>query len=131
MRRFWLRRNLFGAEITAEFSLLDEGLQVMLFGGERAHVGAVALAQNGKLTMSGTFPGHKEQALCEQWALALSRQTGGCVAVCGGIHYDNATSEQILEILDTCDGILQQAIETLQAGVQLIPEGPLSLQMFP
>ena len=131
MRRFWLRRNLFGAEITAEVTLLDEGLHVLLSGGERAHIGATALARGGELTMSGTFPGHKEQALCEQWALALSQQTGGCVAVCGGIHYDNATSEQIREILNICNEILQQAIETLQVGVQLIPEGPLPLQMFP
>ena len=114
MKRFRVECTLDGAVITAELTLLDDGLHVLLFGGECSHIGAAAMAQAGGVAGCMAFPGHKEQALCEQWALTLSRQTGGCVTVCGGIHYDNATKEQIEAILRVCNEMLRQAAEMMK-----------------
>ena len=34
MRQFELKRTLFGADITAQVTMLDEGVHVLLAGGE-------------------------------------------------------------------------------------------------
>lgn len=110
MRQFELKRTLFGADIIAQVTVLDEGVHVLLAGGERSHVGAVALAQNGERLACPSFPGHKEQAVAERWACLLSERTAGCVTAACGIHYDNATAEQISEILRVCDGLLDEML---------------------
>ena len=113
MRQFELKRTLFGADVTAQVTVLDEGIHVLLTGGERNHVGAVALAQNGELLACPSFPGHKERVVSEHWALALSREIGSCATVACGIHYDNATAEQISEILHICDGLLKETLAAI------------------
>ena len=119
MRQFELKRTLFGADITAQVSALDEGVHVLLAGGERSHVGAVALAQNGELLACPSFPGHKEQTVCERWALALSRETGACAAVACGIHYDHITPEGIQAVLDICDKLLEETLQRIKKEVTL------------
>lgn len=113
MRQFELKRALFGADITAQVTLLDDGIHVLLTGGERSHVGAVALAQNGELLACPSFPGHREQVIAERWARALSRETRSCATVACGIHYNNATAEQISEILRICDGLLDEMLAAM------------------
>lgn len=116
MRQFELRRTLFGADITAQTTVLDEGVHVLLAGGDRSHVGAVALAQNGALLACPSFSGHREQVVAERWAIELSQVVGGCVTVACGIHYDNATREQIETILRTCDELLRETLAGLADG---------------
>lgn len=108
MRQFELKRTLFGADIIAQVTALDEGIHILLTGGERSHVGAAALARSGELLACPSFPGHKEQVICERWALALSRETGSFATVVCGVHYDNASSEQIKTILYVCDELLRE-----------------------
>lgn len=113
VRQFERRCTLFGVDITAQVTILDNGVHVLLTGGERSHVGAVALAQNGELLACPSFSGHKERVVSERWALALSRKTRSCATVACGIHYDNATADQISEILHTCDGLLRETLAAM------------------
>lgn len=108
MKRFALEKTLYDRQICTEVTLLDAGLHVLLTGGECTHVGAAALAQGGELLACPSFPEHKEQVVCEHWAREISRQTNGCVTVCGGIHYDHAKPEQIEEILHVCNELLRE-----------------------
>ena len=94
MKPFELKCTLFGADIAAQVTVLDKGIHVLLAGGYRSHVGAVALAQGGELLTCPSFPGHKEQVIAERWARVLSRETESCATVACGIHHDNATTEQ-------------------------------------
>lgn len=119
MRQFELKRTLFDADVTARASVLDEGVHVLLAGGERSHVGAVALAQNGELLACPSFPGHKEQTVCEYWALALSRETKSCATVACGIHYDHITPEGIQAVLDICDKLLAETLQRIKKEVIL------------
>lgn len=113
MKRFMLEKTLYGKRISAEVTLLDTGLHVLLTGGECTHVGAAALAQGGELLACPSFPAHKEQVVCGRWAREISRQTEGCVTVCGGIHYDNAKPWQIEEILHICEELLREIMDRL------------------
>ena len=117
MRQFELKRTLFGADIVAQITVLDEGVHVLLAGGERSHVGAVALAQNGERLACPSFSGHKEQIICKRWALALSKTLGGCVTVACGIHYDHITPEKIQSVLDVCDKLLEETLRRIKKEV--------------
>ena len=113
MSQFELSQTLLGQTITAQVTQLDQGLHVLLTGGERSHVGAVALAQNGAVTGCLSFPSHKEQVVCERWAALLSQAIGDCVTVACGIHYDNATPKQIGRILAVCEALLEQLLNQI------------------
>lgn len=114
MTPFTLQQPLLGHTIQMQLTPLDDGLHVLLAGGQRSHVGAVALAQGGRLVAAASYPGHKEQQVAEQWAAALSAAGQTTVTVACGIHYDNATPAQIREILQLCDALLARTLQTLQ-----------------
>lgn len=117
MKQFEMKRTLFGADIAAQVTVLDEGVHVLLTGGECTHVGAVALARNGELLACPSFPGHREQVVCERWARSLSEHTGGCAAVACGIHYDHITPEGIQAVLDVCDKLLEETLRCIKEEV--------------
>ena len=106
--------DLFGCPITATAQWLDAGLDVSLFGGERTHVGAVTLAGPEGEEQTMERPGHREAALSRPWALALANALEMPVCVRCGIHYDNATREQIGQILTLCDQLLARLLAQLR-----------------
>lgn len=114
MTSFVLQQPLWGHAIRMELTALDDGLHVLLTGGQRSHVGAVALAKDGRVIAAAGYPGHKEQQLAEQWAAALSAAAETPATVACGIHYDDATPAQIGEILQVCGSLLARTLQTLQ-----------------
>lgn len=110
MTAFTLQKELLGGLIRMQLTPLECGAHILLTGGHRSHVGAVALAQNGRLTAAAAFPGHREQQVADRWAAALSAAWQMPVTVACGIHYDNATREQIDAVLAVCDELLAQTI---------------------
>ena len=106
-------KTLFGYEIAADAAALDEGIQVLLYGGEKSHIGATTIAGPGGQVNTTAFDGHKEAGLSQKWALAIAHKKGLPVIVSAGIHYDNATRDQIQEILQVCDELLEQLLSCL------------------
>ena len=105
-------RRLFGYPITYTLHSLDDGVHVLLTGGCRSHIGAVSVAEQGVMDTK-VFPGHKDHFLSEPWALAISEKTGQrCCVVCG-IHYDDATEEQIKAIVAAAGDLLAELLEKL------------------
>ncbi|MCD7770181.1 MAG: hypothetical protein LUH36_08735 [Oscillospiraceae bacterium] len=99
--------QVLGRVITATITQLDDGLDVSLLGGDISHIGAVSLAGTAGLTGTISRPGHKEYVLTEKWALTLADRYKMPATVRGGIHYNNATPEQIDAIIAGCDGLLR------------------------
>lgn len=111
MEQFVLEKALFGRRITAQVTRLDSGFHVLLAGGDKSHVGAVGMAHYGKLLCSYAFPSHKEQVICSEWAIRISAQCCCDVTVACGIHYENATREQIETIVKASDEWLQDVLQ--------------------
>lgn len=110
MRQFELKRTLFGADITAQIAVLDEGVQVSVFGGTRSHIGAVSVVSfQGEIT-TRQFPTHKDGVVSERWARTLSE--AGCrpAVVTAGIHYDHLSQKQIAEVVELTDGMLSELL---------------------
>lgn len=108
-----LERSLFGKKITCRAEKLDQGVHVLLTGGDQSHIGAYTLAEPGREPVTTAFPGHKDQFLSEPWAAALADKTGERTLVVCGIHYDNATKEQIGAIVASCSEMLAELLERI------------------
>ena len=55
-----IEKSLLGRKITARLQFLDEGLNVLLTGGEKSHIGAVSGRVPGQEPVDIEFPGHRE-----------------------------------------------------------------------
>ncbi len=80
------------------------GWTVRITGGDRPHVGAVAMAVPSLNAATGeetcdvsvlTGPGHKDRFLAEKVADYLCRQTGEIISVTAGVHVDHASKEDL------------------------------------
>lgn len=108
MYQFEITRHLFGRELTAHIVRLDAGIHVLIYGGNRSHVGAVSIVDQGKVCETTQFPGHKDGIVSEMWAKALARTHTGSIVVAAGIHYDNLTGEDIKAILSATEEMLDR-----------------------
>lgn len=104
------------------------GLSGYLSGGT-AHVGGVAYAVpqpkiggDGLTADISTIcgPGHKDVYAAQKVAQRLCVATNEAVCICAGIHIDNATKEEIGQLLflclDAADRALQQYLEEKEQG---------------
>lgn len=109
--------------IVLEAIMMGQDIHVSLFGGEQAHIGAIALAQsrpsthhsNQRSTSTSviTVFGHKEDALAKQSAERIAIALGGVVTVSCGIHFDSASHDLIQEVIVACDQLVTQLIEAV------------------
>lgn len=110
-RNVTLEESLLGFPIRCNATRLDQGLHVLLMGGSRTHIGAISTCLPGNPPETKVFPGHKDQFVSEPWAQKLAEHFHVPVCVVCGIHYDNATGEQIVEILDCTNKMLHKLME--------------------
>lgn len=131
MQQLEIKRSLFGKDICMQLTRLDDGITVLLTGGDKSHVGAISIAEPVEQKTepihfaAGTgvtkkqpevtcqtisFPGHKEAVISEKWATEIAEKNKCRTIVQVGIHYDNATKEQILEIVKVTEELLEEVI---------------------
>jgi gallate decarboxylase subunit D len=97
-----------------------EDLVVVVGGGERHHIGAVALSISmpslkdpHKLTNSSYLtpvPGHKEEDLARQGSLRLSKRLHKNVLLSVGIHDDGITREGIQRYIDLFNRLIEDIL---------------------
>jgi len=94
-----------GAEIAIEALAMGEDLAVALSGGERPHIGAVALAEPhpglddpGRTSATASTIarlGHREDLLARGLSIRIAAATGRVVVLACGIHYDDLATQEI------------------------------------
>lgn len=107
--------------IEAVFVAVGDDYAVIFAGGERRHIGAIAigyprlsLKNDGSYSASASvfcLSGHKEDMLARMAALELSKAFRHNVVVTVGIHIDNATPEAIGIIESHFKFLLEQIVE--------------------
>ena len=60
IRQRHVSKTLYGYEIAADVTALDEGIHVLLYGGEKSHIGAVTIVGPGGQVNTTAFDGHKD-----------------------------------------------------------------------
>ena len=111
-------------DLTASVRMIGPDLLIAIWGGEKPHIGAVAVAQprpslkDPDVTSATAsvicFVGHKEDELAKAAAEILSATLNTAVVVTAGIHWDNLDEEAIARIIKNSeimvDMILQKCI---------------------
>lgn len=95
-----------------------DDLTVVIGGGERQHIGAVAVGvprpslQNASIISSSAsvicLTAHKEDMLARSAALLLARLTEHTVTVTVGLHIDDASAEAITVLEQNFKELLEQ-----------------------
>ncbi len=104
-------------EITIVAQFCGADLNVSVFGGDKPHIGAVAIAvaniDGYERKYSPTIScisvlDHKDEEVARYVAKELSKCLNSQVVVTAGIHIDNATSEDISIIMENVGNITEK-----------------------
>lgn len=93
---------------------MGQDLCVTLSGGDRPHIGAVALGQASTSPTVLTLPQHREGELAQNLAALLSSRFGTTVCVACGIHLDNILEEEIREVLEIAEELTRKLGDDLE-----------------
>jgi hypothetical protein len=95
-------------KVFAEIFELGEDIIILVGGGEKPHVGSIAVAipresrkEKGKMSCTSSvynFLGHKDEEIVRKLAEKICIATKRLVVCAGGVHVENA-SESDIEIL--------------------------------
>lgn len=113
MKHFTHEQMFRGKPITAEITVTDCGVQVGLYGGDKPHIGAVGILDPAGKIMVTQFETHREGILCQQWCEALAKTGYTPAVVSAGVHYDKASKEEIVQIVQLCHELLKDMLDNL------------------
>ena len=108
-------------DLTASVRLIGEDVLVAIWGGEKPHIGAVAIAQprpslKNPQVISSTasvicLVGHKEDELAKAAAEILAAALETQVVVTAGIHWDNLEPDAIQRIIQNGEILIDMILE--------------------
>lgn len=120
-KEFSIQTNEDSYNLSASIRLIGEDVLVAIWGGEKPHIGAVAVAQprpslkDPDVTSASTsvfcFVGHKEDELAKASAEILSATLNRPVVVAAGIHWDNLKEEAIQRIIKNSEILVDMILE--------------------
>jgi hypothetical protein len=99
-----------GKEIKAVITRLDEGINILIIGGDRTHIGAVSIAEKDGTVQTVRRADHKEFLISEKWASKLAVALNCPVCMECGIHYDNIAKEEIDVVTGCCEKLLREVL---------------------
>ena len=107
--------------VTAQLERCGADIVAVVSGGERPHVGAVALAQYEPDRQSATVSvltafGHRDDAVAARFSKALSAAGRCSAAVSVGIHVDGADSETLGLLLQNSEACLTALLCQLEGN---------------
>ena len=99
---------------------MGNDLLVGIYGGDRPHIGAVAVGVPGPLGVNGeartaetsviALPGHREDRVARDAAQRVALETGVVVSVSCGIHLDAITAEEIERVCELVEELTGELI---------------------
>lgn len=102
--------STFGKEIVAQISRTQEGIALLIAGGDKSHIGAVAVVDSDGKSACIILPSHKDHVIAEKWAKELWQRFMVQAVVSVGIHYDVVNKEMIEEILKKTDEMMEELL---------------------
>ena len=120
-REFTLQTVEDAYNLSANVRWIGDDVLVTIWGGEKPHIGAVAVAQprpslrDPEVTSSSAsvfcLVGHKEDELAKAAAEILAAALETHVVVTAGIHWDNLAPEAIRQIVSNSEILLDMILQ--------------------
>ena len=121
MTEFTIKTDTAKYDLTASVRLIGQDLLVAIWGGEKPHIGAVAVAQprpslkDPEVTSASAsvicFVGHKEDELAKAAAEILAAALNTPAVVTAGIHWDNLDPKGIRHIIQNSEILVEMILE--------------------
>lgn len=115
-------------QVHAHGKLIGNDLVISLWGGNRPHVGTVAIAlprqslkDPEKVSSTSslfTLLGHKEDIIAKAFSEKLSSALNRVVVVTVGIHQDRIDERGIEKFIKNCDRACGQILRVMKKGLQ-------------
>ena len=119
--QFMLETDTGAYDLTASIRIIGSDLLVAIWGGDKPHIGAVAVAQprpslkDPAVTSSSSsvicLVGHKEDELAKAAAEILAAALKTQVVVTAGIHWDNLSPEAIQRVVRNSEFLVDMILE--------------------
>jgi hypothetical protein len=107
------------------FFLMGKDLVVGICGGEKPHIGALAVAEprpsrnkpgvTSSTSSVITLHGHKDDIVAREAADSLARETNRTVTVTAGIHVEKATQKEIETLLENSRRLTKKIIKKINS----------------
>lgn len=104
--------------------LFKDGIVAILVGGEKPHIGAIAIAlpsklahQTDKTVISSsvfTVPGHMDDQIAIPSAVKMARELNEPAVVVAGLYIHKASKEDIDKLISSSDVVTNKALEELK-----------------
>lgn len=108
--------ELFGYEISAAAKKAGPDWLVTVTGGCLPHIGSTTIAEykDGSAQMYTILrEGHRDNVVGEMFAQEICLRTKETVCVSCGIHYDDVSKEEILQIVAASGELLNRLLEEI------------------
>ena len=79
----------------------------ILGGGERSHIGGLAICEPGKSPQVIRLEGHYDDIVLKPIAEAACKKYNKKVAAIGGVHVDNASQDEIDLLVKNCKELVK------------------------
>ena len=122
---FTIKTDTEAYDLEAFVKQIGQDLLVAIWGGEKPHIGAVAVAQprpslkDHRLTSSTAsvfcYPGHKDDIVAKDAAEKISSAINTNVTVTVGIHWDNINESEIERVLKNSRQLVITIINKINA----------------
>ena len=89
------------------------GINVLITGGDFAHIGAVSIVDPQGEIFTKTFEGHKDNFVSVEWAEKLYKKFNIPVVVSVGIHYDNIDYTGIENVISEMKKALDEVLKKI------------------
>jgi hypothetical protein len=113
-------------DLIASVTKVGKDVAVVIWGGEKPHIGAVALAQprhslKNPAELSATASvlcilGHKEDAVVKKVSERLAAAVDRPVVVIAGMHWDNLLESDLIQILENVDTLIEMIVPYLRTS---------------
>ena len=108
--------SVLGYEIKASLEKIGPDWLVVVNGGCLPHIGSTTIAEykNGRAELRTILRDtHRDNVVGEIFAREICEKTKETVCVNCGIHYDNVSKEEIMQIVEAAKGLLERLIANM------------------
>lgn len=108
------QRGRIRLRMTAQF--LGRDLCVTLSGGDKPHIGAVALAGSRTPASALVLPEHREGELAQRIAGTIAAEFNVAVSVSCGVHLDEVLPEEIRDVLELAEELTRELVSHIEGN---------------
>ena len=110
VREIFEKAECLGRTIVARATLFPEGIHILIYGGDRPHIGAVTIISPEGAEETVRFPTHRDDVVSRHWGKRLQAEGFLPAVVEAGIHYDGLTKEGVDAVIRATDLLLKRLL---------------------